>query len=333
MSSMQIVPRSGAQAPILSSDVIVRWLRGRAALTVKSYRADLKDFAGFIEAKSSEAAASMLFLCGLRQANKMVTEYREEMKERGLSSATMRRRLSALRTLVEAAGQEGLVGWSLMVKAPKKEKRRDMSGPSDDDWFQLRATARGDTSDRGRRNCAIVLLCHDNGLRRGECAGLDLDHVDLGGKEPAIWVKGKGRQERERITIPAPAAQALSAWIEVRGQDPGPLFIQMDRGAIKREEFADPESRLESRRLTGEAINRITRRLGIRAGLPRRTRPHGLRHHATTWLLEATDGDVRQVQKFTRHQDIRTLMEYDDERRDVGGQLAKRLAEAEKPKD
>ena len=36
--------------------------------------------------------------------------------------------------------------------------------------------------------------------------------------------------------------------------------------------------------------------------------------------------DVRDVAKFSRHKDVRTLLIYDDSRKDVGGDIAKMLA-------
>ncbi len=36
---------------------------------------------------------------------------------------------------------------------------------------------------------------------------------------------------------------------------------------------------------------------------------------------------MRDVQKLSRHADVRLLQRYDDNRADVGGQLARRLAE------
>jgi len=67
------------------------------------------------------------------------------------------------------------------------------------------------------------------------------------------------------------------------------------------------------------------RRLGAAAGV--RARPHGLRHAAITAALDATGGDVRAVQKFSRHRDVRVLQRYDDNRRDLAGGVARRVAE------
>jgi len=51
-----------------------------------------------------------------------------------------------------------------------------------------------------------------------------------------------------------------------------------------------------------------------------------LRHAAITEALDITRGDVRAVQKFSRHRDLRTLTVYDDNRRDLAGEVAKLVA-------
>ena len=55
--------------------------------------------------------------------------------------------------------------------------------------------------------------------------------------------------------------------------------------------------------------------------------------HCTSWsantsALNLTDGDVRRVQRFSRHRKLDTLLVYDDNRQDLGGDVARRLAEA-----
>ena len=54
--------------------------------------------------------------------------------------------------------------------------------------------------------------------------------------------------------------------------------------------------------------------------------PHGLRHAAITEALDLTGGDVRKVQRFSRHRDLQTLTIYDDARIDMGGEVAKLVA-------
>ena len=74
--------------------------------------------------------------------------------------------------------------------------------------------------------------------------------------------------------------------------------------------------------MTGEAVRLIIARIGQAAGLDRVPGPHGLRHQAITRALDL-GRDLRDVAKFSRHRDIRTLAIYDDSRRDVGGDIAR----------
>lgn len=103
----------------------------------------------------------------------------------------------------------------------------------------------------------------------------------------------------------------LSAWIEARGSEPGALFGNFDRAR-------------KGARLSGTSLYRLVRELGLRVGV--RARPHGLRHAAITEALDLTSGDVRAVQRFSRHKDVRTLSLYDDSREDLAGKVASLVA-------
>jgi integrase/recombinase XerC len=169
----------------------------------------------------------------------------------------------------------------------------------------------GDTP-KARRDRAIIRLLHDRGLRRGEAVGLDLADVDL--TEGTVEILGKGRSQTERLTIGPATVQAMAGWIESRGSHPGPLFVRLDPGKNL------------GGRLTGEAVRLIVAGIAKLAGLDRVCRPHGLRHAAITEALDR-GRDVRDVAKFSRHKDVRTLLIYDDSRLDVGGDIARMLEE------
>ena len=54
-------------------------------------------------------------------------------------------------------------------------------------------------------------------------------------------------------------------------------------------------------------------------------RPHGLRHAAITAALDETNGNVRQARDFSGHASIEVLMKYDDNRKDVAGDIAGKI--------
>jgi integrase/recombinase XerC len=112
--------------------------------------------------------------------------------------------------------------------------------------------------------------------------------------------------------LPEPTRAALAAWLEARGPEPGPLFVNFDRAG-------------KGRRLTGTAVYHIVGWLGSKAGLT--VRPHELRHLAITTALDRTNGDVRAVADFSRHKDLRPLGRYRDSRYDLAGKVSRLVAE------
>jgi integrase/recombinase XerC len=313
-------------APSVSSVVLEAWLRGRCAQTTKAYGWVLSDLKRFLRAPSEEAAIESFLSAGRFGAKRITLSYKSNLTERKLASATIRQRLSAIRSLVTSAREVGCIEWVLDIKAPRRDKCRDMSGPGDDGWRTMRDKARVAAQtpdrtkrpkvDRAKRDLALIFLMHDRGLRRGECVAMDLkDFRD--GTDPKVAVIGKGRTEPELLTIAGPTRDALVDWIKVRGDSPGPLFIRMDPGS----------ERGVLERLGGDGASRMVKRLGKKAGLSQEARAHGLRHHAITRLCVKTNGNIPEVQAFARHLDPRTTMEYNDQRLDVAGKLARLLAD------
>jgi integrase/recombinase XerC len=299
-----------------SVDLHTAVLAGRNGRTVRAYEADYRDFARFLGVPSPTVALEALVALTQGGAHAVALSYRAHLVDRGLSPATIRRRLAALRGAVKLARQLGRLGWSLEVESPRAEALRDTTGPGLEGWRQLLAAAvAGATTPKGKRDLALVRLLHDLGMRRGEAVSLDLVDLDLEGG--TVSVVGKGKREARRLTLNAPVRAALAGWLAVH-PDPrpdAPVFVRLDPAAI------------EPTRLTGDNVARMVRGLGGRAALPRRVRPHGLRHQSITRILELTNGDIVAAQKFARHSDPKTTMRYDDNRKDVAGQMARMLGE------
>lgn len=279
----------------------------------RAYESHYRDFAKHRKARTPAAALDALLACKQGDAFAIALSYRDALISRKLATSTVSVRLCALRTACKVGRSLGLINWSLEVEIPRAVAYRDTTGPGRDGWTKLLATARSRaTTPRGRRDLAIVRLLHDLALRRFEAGQLDLAHVDL--ERGVVSVLRKKRKEREQLTLPAPTRAVLADWIAARGTAPGPLFFRLDHDADA------------SRHLGGESIRRIVMRLGKAAGLARPVRPHGLRHQAITHALDITSGDVRAVQKFSGHKKLETLLIYDDNRQDVAGAVAARVA-------
>ena len=231
---------------------------GRGPNTLRGYAFDVADFAKFAKLKTADAAVEHLLSagpawgtgssCPITPISSAASSHRRRSPDDSPRSA---------RSSSWPAARPHHV--ALDVKAPKTKAYRDTRGPGLDGWRRVRAKA-GQLADQGvdgKRNLAIVRLLHDLGLRRGEAVAMDLDDVDLdAGKCGEIRIVGKGKLEPERMSLNAPTREALRAWIVARGRKAGPLFIRLDPAASA--------GGLE--RLSGDAVERVVKRLSRRAG-------------------------------------------------------------------
>lgn len=286
--------------------VLRLWLNGRSPTTQRAYKGDVAAWSLWLGMHPHAAVADLLDATG-GQAHAVAQAYRASMVEDDLSPATINRRLASLRSLVTQARRLGLVTWALEVESVRSQSYRDTRGPGGDGYRRLVAVleAEGDTP-RVRRDRALLAMMYAMGLRRGEVVGLDVDHIEV--DRGRAWILGKGRTEREAVTIPPNTAARIAAWIEARGSAPGPLFVSLDR-------------RAGGGRLRKNSVTRLVRRLGKRAGV--KVTPHGLRHLAITTALDRSQGDTRRVRHFSRHKSTQTVELYDDQRQDVAGEIAR----------
>lgn len=300
----------------LSQEAVARlvdaFLSGRNARTLIAYRQDLNDFRAFLTVKDLSCAAACLIGQGPGIANETALRYKTNLRDRGLSPATINRRLAALRSMVKLGRTLGLVGWTLEISNVKAQAYRDTRGPGREGFSALLITA-GKQKPKAIRDRAILHLLFDLALRRAEVVALDVADVDF--TKGTISILGKGREQKEILSLPALTAEALRAWLDVHPTKTGPLFVNFDRAAKGQG------------RLTGAAVYYLVRRYGELAGL--KTRPHGLRHAGITEavkLAQAHGYGLEEVLDFSRHTDVKTLMIYRDRERNAQGRLAELVA-------
>lgn len=290
----------------LSENELLRlFLSGKSKHTLKAYSQDLQDFIAFSSRSSNEVIQK--FFKSQSYAYKTAIEYRSHLIERKLAPATINRRLASLRSFTKLARKIGLVQWSLEIESIKTHRYKDTQGPGHHVANDLIRAAGCSTPPKSARDSAILILLFTCALRRSELVSLNVEDI----ANDSIWIQSKGYQERERLTLPKVARDAIASWISTRGNHPGPLFISLDKHT-------------RGSRLTGNGVYKIIRTIGQKAGIGA-VRPHGIRHAAITCALDM-EFDIRKVQRFSRHRDIRTVLKYDDNRTDFGGQIAEMIA-------
>lgn len=238
--------------------------------------------------------------------------FKTRMLQAGLSEATINLRLAAVRALLKVCHRIGFAqtdGRGL-VDSERVQSYRDTRGV-DLETLKRLINCPAREGLKGLRDRAILRLLAENGLRRAELCALDI--TDLDHRELSILGKGRGSQQ-ERITLSAPCAEAIARYLEAAGHSAGALFRNIS-----------PDSGKRGDRLSPGGLFQIVRGYGRQIGHPKLA-PHKIRHSCLTAALEMTNGDVTAVQRLSRHLDVRTLMIYDDRRKDRQGELTQGLA-------
>ncbi|PSP18716.1 MAG: integrase [Cyanobacteria bacterium QS_8_64_29] len=299
---------AGAFTPTLASrpdrDLLQALLADkRSPYTRRAYRRDLYDFFRTMAGADPNPQLVAEFLRLDRySALSVVLEYKAHLQDRGLAEATINRRLAAIKSLVNYARQIGRCDYSLQdITGERVRPYRDTAGISAEAFRAMLAVPDSRTL-KGKRDRALLLVLWGNALRRGELARTNIADWDRAAATLRIYGKGEGKQA-QTVSLGAQAQAALAAWIDVRGEAEGraPLFCSTHRGYW-------------GRRLSTTSLYQIVRRAATAAGIDRPLGPHQIRHSAITAALDRTGGDVRKVQKLSRHAKLETLSIYDQGR-------------------
>lgn len=291
---------------------------GMIGRTLDSYTRQLVAWAGPGRVR---AACTRLLAGTSADAHAAIWKYRAEMLAVPLRPATINLRIAALRTLVRRAHERGACSWVLAVPGLKRPGARHY-GITRSDVLALLLDAAHTAAPLDLRDLAAIWLTLPLGLRGFELVGLDVEHVDLARRTLMIEEKGSNG-ERRALALPGPTVDALRAWLEARA------LVVEQLGA------SDDDARralLLSFDLQSRGAGRLTDR-GWRDALARRSErvtgrtiaPHGLRHVSITTPLQL-GRSVRDVQKFGRHDDVRTTIGYDDSINDPSGDIAAQIA-------
>ena len=247
--------------------------------TVLNYRLDLEDFKKFLGEGINLEKIDYLLL----------RKYLALMKEKGLSSRSVNRRLSTLRSFFRFLTREGLLKTNpmLSLSSPKQEKRLPLFMTEEEVSRLIEATHPKD--EMGLRDKAILETFYSSGLRISELVGLDIEDIDF--ISGIVKVLGKGR--KERITpIGDSALLAIRAYLEKRKKEQAALFLNKNKSRI-------------STRGVRNIVSKYIHRAGIKQGVS----AHTLRHSFATHLLNR-GADLRSVQELLGHVNLSTTQIY-----------------------
>ena len=249
--------------------------RGLSANTLKAYSRDL---ASFIQYAGSR-----------RNYKELIQMWIRLQQRKGVSAATVSRRLTAVKTFFRYLVNEGYIQRNPVAgtEAPKIPRR--LPKPlTEADISKLLNEAKRTCS---ARDLAIVELLYSTGMRVSELTCLKMADICL--EKRFVTVYGKGSRER-LLPLGMDAIRAILSYLESRPESQNGLLLFLNH-------FGRP--------LRPKTVQRLLRGLGESAGIESRVTPHVLRHSYATHMLDH-GCDLRTLQELLGHQDISTTQKY-----------------------
>ena len=242
--------------------------------TRRAYRSDVEEFMSMLGVQHFGE------LRDVRRAH--VIAWRKMLEASELSSATRRRKLSAISSLFRFLCNENAVRENPVsgVKRPSIENPNEGRTPalSDAQARRLLNAPEGDEL-RALRDRAILAVLLYHGLRRDEVARLTVGSLHEHRGVPHLRVRGKGSKTRPVPVHPA-ALSALNEYLELSGH-------HVDGKAPL---FQPTQARWAGRPLSGDGIYKLVRKYAAEAAVPMERIVHALRppRPPTPWSTRPT---------------------------------------------
>jgi len=153
-----------------------------------------------------------------------------------------------------------------------------------------------DSRPIGARDAAVIAVMYSGGLRREEVTKLEMADYDETNRKLLVH----GKRSKERVVYLADGAvAALNAWMDIRGVEPGPVFLAVNKGG----------NLVGNERMTTQAIYYLLKSRAKRAGVDNFS-PHDIRRTFVSDLLEA-GVDIATVARMAGHSSVDTTARYD----------------------
>lgn len=217
------------------------------------------------------------------------------MHAEGYATASMARKLSALRSLFRYLVKEGHVLRSPLLLIPIPKKGQTLPGVLSIEEMERLIAAPDSSSALGKRDRCLLEVLYATGLRVSELLALRVDSIDW--VERSIRVIGKGMKERI-VLLGDLAVDALESYLH-RGR---PILLG---------DHCDDSLFLSylGTALSVRGFHDVLQRHVQSSGIERHVTPHTLRHSFATHLLEG-GADLRTVQELLGHASVSTTQVY-----------------------
>jgi integrase/recombinase XerC len=226
-------------------------------------------------------------------------EFKRSLANRSdLSISTKNKYLATAKIFLKEMNRQGKLPTDITqnIKTFTQDKKHKKDGVNDEEMSLLVEKLQTlEPTPQNLRLKAIFSLLALQGLRQIEIVRLDVKDLDLVSKTASVL--GKGRDDKERVSLHPETVKALREYLRVNKIASGALFTSISHHG-------------SSERLTTRSLRRIVTGFINQLGIEKST--HGFRHFFTTTLIKTYKGDLLEVAQYTRHRGLEMLQVYND---------------------
>lgn len=264
----------------------LRDVRRSSINTLQAYRRDLEKFYGFAEVRRIESFSGLTV--------EDVEQYKLFLASSGLSSSSVSRSLSSLRSLFQYLLSVGEV-----ESNPARGVHNDKISQKELNVLTAKEVeallAQPDLNDiKGLRDKAMLELLYATGIKVSELIGLNVSDVNIG----MSFVRC-GDEKKERLIPLYPLA--LKSIVTYLDKSRKILAGISDESAL----FVN----ISGERMTRQGFWKILKCYAKSANITKDITPHTLRHSFAAHLLE-NGADIHDIQEILGHRDLSSTQRY-----------------------
>ena len=266
--------------------------RGLAANSIAAYRRDLEKFKLFLNGKELSKVTP-----------EVITAFETSLREANLSTPTINRADSTLRSFFKHLQQEyEIADPTLEISATKSARRLPKALTYDQIMSMINAALR-ESDPITLRDQAMLELLYSSGARVSELIGINLNDLSTvnsdDGEITTLKLRGKGSKERI-----VPLGSFATAAIEN-------YCVRVRAGLLAKNPKNNSALFLNSRggRISRQSAWQMVLDAASAAGITEHVSPHVFRHSYATHLLDG-GADIRVVQELLGHASVTTTQIY-----------------------
>ena len=266
--------------------------RGLAANSIAAYRRDLEKFKMFLNGNELSKVTP-----------EVITAFETSLREANLSTPTINRADSTLRSFFKHLAQEYEIADPTLEISASKSARRLPKALTYDQIMSMIDAALRESNPMTLRDQAMLELLYSSGARVSELIGINLNDLSTvnsdDGEITTLKLRGKGSKERI-----VPLGSFATAAIEN-------YCVRVRPGLLAKNPKNNSALFLNSRggRISRQSAWQMVLDAASAAGITEHVSPHVFRHSYATHLLDG-GADIRVVQELLGHASVTTTQIY-----------------------